>query len=1492
MDREDTSISEVSSHGESAKSGNERNRQLVDFYTFKVDYWPGLPRSLTRSVSVNLVFSEIMGVIKGSASSGKSLTFLSRQDYLNRSCRLAPVFKAEDDRSVVYDIFERYEEMKKKNQDVDSVDRVMRMMRAIRRNASLKQLLESTFDEVYIDEVQDQRCVDIQLFLEFIKDSRGLHFAGDTAQAISQDSTFRFSDVKAIIYEHFVPASIRTKQSQLSRTTMFTLSKNYRSHRGILALASLIMKMIWKGFPETVDNLEPEVGNLDGPKPVLFLGCDASILLTSNVGLVNLTDRSADYGAEQVILVRDEAMKTKLQGEIGDIALVLTILDSKGMEFDDVILWDFFTSSQDPSGLRSLHTLATGIPSAFDVQRYSGMCSELKHLYVAITRAKIQLFLLESSEKAMVTIVELLTSSPFGSLVDVTRPHEEDFAEKLKMLRPGTSVDPVKYSLRGEEFIQRQNFESAVWCFHRANNDQREHIAKAKMFEAKGRKSLVKKDIKGATQYLEAAIELFLKTNAISDAAENLERLTRFVDAAELWLQYDKPIKAAALFAKAGLYVRAADCHHAAGDYGVAAAVLRQGGNYDELVSYLCENRQVIAADTFRSFSLLCKILLKKNKISSEYRKYAIELLGTPIEQEACFVEYGMDAELAKLYSSQDRHKDLFYLCTRKGDLGRALNLAISNNLLQDATDDLEPQVLSLLDYVWAGHLEKNHLQYSTAPLKLSPGYLSPNVKLRVEQWNTSNVVDSLEGSVARCRVASMQTTVPKTVFCLRKIFDASAITKVLHLDDLPLEMMQEAIRFAKDLVVNAKGDTLSTLLLVTGIWRPDIAQNEYFLLPWSPLRKDLNSFGAADAPNTAKRWFLDILVSAVLAMDAAARELWKSKWPTRCVHFSTGFCPRERNHEECRWVHQAVSRPSFGEMIKDLLRVNSVFCNLATMHYHRAMNGTFQENYLGLKRHWLERLLREITHLSAVEQDALVIEETLVELCVGQQHTAIASSIEELLYFRLVKEWEERSDFASLLEHMQLAQAFDPSLQSRIFRTISCRLHSDSRSVLQSHLALLHSLEQGLSRQGASAFQTQLNFFLRNLDDIDIRALSTLHALTTVFEHFATYLILKTCDAACVLTEAWVKLYVPRLADAITSVEPLELKDTTRKYQDCLMGLLLVFCKVLRRFNEVPQPGITLLCNGKPHHSLLLRQKNSDLVAIVIANLASACPTRIAELWNIAKGVFNYDFVRAYHLRTSDPAEIAPKLASSFSRYNGKDALTVVIKDRKKRSPFSKLEQQYGVSTILFDQLRPQIPTLAPAQVFAKFVPTSADPLHEEYTKVETQAASKIQEFWRAYSHKMKLRRLYMQLPEARAIAHFISLGAECPATLRFIDRVAFREVLISKGVAVSLRLVLARGVLTSSQKDAMACLDKAELRTGLLESVDAVLRRNLQADTLLREAEERISDKRIVEFVKDGVRSILEEKMGMVEDILVAAERILTETGEILDAALRNRT
>src|SRR5579862_5193055 len=89
------------------------------------------------------------------------------------------------------------------------------------------------------------------------------------------------------------------------------------------------------------------------------------------VGLVNLSERVADFGAEQVILVRDEEAKAALQERIGNVALVLTILQSKGMEFDDVLLFNFFSKCPCPSSIRCLGLLADEHTGIFDAKKHA-----------------------------------------------------------------------------------------------------------------------------------------------------------------------------------------------------------------------------------------------------------------------------------------------------------------------------------------------------------------------------------------------------------------------------------------------------------------------------------------------------------------------------------------------------------------------------------------------------------------------------------------------------------------------------------------------------------------------------------------------------------------------------------------------------------------------------------------------------------------------------------------------------------------------------------------------------------------------------------------------------------------------------------------------------------------------------------------------------------------------------------------------------------------
>ena len=71
------------------------------------------------------------------------------------------------------------------------------------------------------------------------------HFsAGDTAQCISKDSAFRFQNVKSLMFEHFSHLSQAAKSPELARPKLCALNRNYRTHQGILSLASYVMGVL------------------------------------------------------------------------------------------------------------------------------------------------------------------------------------------------------------------------------------------------------------------------------------------------------------------------------------------------------------------------------------------------------------------------------------------------------------------------------------------------------------------------------------------------------------------------------------------------------------------------------------------------------------------------------------------------------------------------------------------------------------------------------------------------------------------------------------------------------------------------------------------------------------------------------------------------------------------------------------------------------------------------------------------------------------------------------------------------------------------------------------------------------------------------------------------------------------------------------------------------------------------------------------------------
>jgi len=148
------------------------------------------------------------------------------------------------------------------------------------------------------------------------------------------------------MYKWECERSEKYKLCGLTKPTQFELNVNYRSHNGILRLASSIVDIIHHFFPDCIDSLKPETSEVGGPRPIVFSDFRAKSYFD---GLsTNESTNNIEFGAQQVIIVRNDETKSYVKKQMGDAGLVMTIFETKGMEFNDVLLFNFFTDS--PAG--------------------------------------------------------------------------------------------------------------------------------------------------------------------------------------------------------------------------------------------------------------------------------------------------------------------------------------------------------------------------------------------------------------------------------------------------------------------------------------------------------------------------------------------------------------------------------------------------------------------------------------------------------------------------------------------------------------------------------------------------------------------------------------------------------------------------------------------------------------------------------------------------------------------------------------------------------------------------------------------------------------------------------------------------------------------------------------------------------------------------------------------------------------------------------------
>ncbi|KAK0443136.1 uncharacterized protein EV420DRAFT_1649415 [Desarmillaria tabescens] len=660
-------------------------KRIITFESFCEFYWPHCYNSRLDPASV---FSEFIGntsiscvkgldlslrsgVIEGSAETlSEEKRYLSRATYLDLSKRQYSTFS--DQRCEVYRLFELYMRKKKFRGEYDTGDRT----HSILKHFMEKGVPGQGLDHLYVDEVQDNMLIDTMVLRLLCHNADGLFWAGDTAQTISVGSSFRFSALKA--FQWNIEDKYRRKHRIGAQhpPEMFQLAVNYRSHAGIVDCARSIIDLLMTFWNDSIDRLSPEMGIVGGAKPVFFNNKDRAQLEQFIFGDGG---DPIEFGAQQCIIVRNEMARERLRQKVGEVGLVLTVYECKGLEFNDVLLYNFFADSS--ADLAQWRFVLNAIKESkqdpknrspvFNRIRHASICHELKSLYVAITRARENIWIADGSE-----IGELMRL--FWTSKDLIN----NYTPRSGAPRLASSSTPEAWATEGRELFNAKQFSQAKYCYIKANFPFLASVAHAYDLRAKARKVTGisrQKVFERRSCFAEAAIS-FLEC-AKKASAGLKDSMTYLRISGECFEQADQKYQAAQVFLRAQEYTHAAELYRDIGKFDEAVEIVK--AHEDEMSSKVVENVIKLARLAYLSNHQMTK---------------ARELFQSVEEEVEYLEERDLDVALADLLEKEGRLSKAAELHYSEGRKEQAIELFLCQT---KSTDALRRAQECILEELW-----------------------------------------------------------------------------------------------------------------------------------------------------------------------------------------------------------------------------------------------------------------------------------------------------------------------------------------------------------------------------------------------------------------------------------------------------------------------------------------------------------------------------------------------------------------------------------------------------------------------------------------------------------------------------------------------------------------------------------------------------------------------------------------------------------------------
>ncbi|GBB94136.1 hypothetical protein RclHR1_00230014 [Rhizophagus clarus] len=566
-----------------------QDKNFVCYKKFRKEYWPSLKDNYNHKFDCELVYSEF-SIIKGT---NPEVDFLSREDYIEVSTKKYPVFFYNRDQ--IYDMFLHYEKMKARKHQYDSIDRTLAIFRYVKKKA----LSSLHIHEVYIDECQDNHIIDLALILKIFNRTSSIFFAGDIAQCIAKGSSFRFQDLRALMYQW----ELTRRQNVILKPKLFELNVNYRCHNGILKLAASVVELIRHFFPNSIDRLPPERSVVDGPRPIVVDGFQKEYFKFSKTNRPDEPSAFIEFGADQVIIVRDDDIKSRVQELVGEGAMVTTILGAKGMEYDDVILYNFFADSPACRKWRvilaALSEISEPVPT-FSHEKHYILSSELKHLYVAITRARRKISICDENTEYDLPIrkywndgnqkkddQKLFSIKTISNLIQA----KEFFSDWAR----GSSPD--EWNRKGVDYFEQRQYEQAVFCFKKSGNEESRKLAYANYLRQLARNDFDDDNIK--TNFIRAAIA-FKECSRPEEAALCYQEINMCEEAGDIYAEQGMFEPAAYNYREAKKYLKAGKYFEKAEMYDDAAFAYKNGHHYEIAANFILSYKQEIEEMTFQ----------------------------------------------------------------------------------------------------------------------------------------------------------------------------------------------------------------------------------------------------------------------------------------------------------------------------------------------------------------------------------------------------------------------------------------------------------------------------------------------------------------------------------------------------------------------------------------------------------------------------------------------------------------------------------------------------------------------------------------------------------------------------------------------------------------------------------------------------------------------------------------------------------------------------